>query len=335
MIRVGVMRGGMSDEYEVSLRTGAQVLEAISRLPQDKYKALDMLVTRNGDWHLNGLPVTLEKLKESVDIVWNALHGGSGEDGTLASFLHRNGIPYTGSHAFPSALAMEKNLAKKKVKMHGIKVPQDYIVNPYDTASGISISDYATEQAGYVFRSAPPPWIVKPVSGGSSLGIVLARTLPELGRAISKALSYGDALIVEEFIEGKEATAGVVEGLRGEELYALVPIEILKDKKEMYDYFQKYSLSGRTVVGGSFTAREKEMLQVLARSVHQLLGLRHYSRSDFVINPRGEVYFIEVNSLPGLTEHSLVPQALSAVGVSMSQFVEHVLDQAVSEYSAV
>lgn len=335
MIRVGVMRGGMSNEYEVSLRSGAQVLDAISKLPQGKYKAVDMLVTKSGDWHLNGLPVTLDKLKENVDIVWNALHGGSGEDGTLASFLHKSGILYTGSHAFPSALAMEKNLAKKKVKMHGIKVPQDYIVNPYDTASGISISDYATEQARSVFRSTPPPWIVKPVSGGSSLGIVLARTLPELGRAISKALSYGDALIVEEFIEGKEATAGVVEGLRGEELYALVPIEILKDKKEMYDYFQKYSLSGRTVVGGSFTAREKEMLQVLARSVHQLLGLRHYSRSDFVINSRGEVYFIEVNSLPGLTEHSLVPQALSAVGVSMPQFVEHVLDQAVSEQGAI
>ncbi len=330
MIKVGVMRGGMSDEYEVSLRSGAQVLAALSAMP-DKYKVVDMLVTRDGEWHINGLPVTLDRLRDNVDVIFNALHGGAGEDGTLSQYLHNIGMPFTGSRALASALAMEKDLAKKKMAMLGVKVPQHYIVNAYTDEFGISADDYAFEQAQKVFRSTPPPWIVKPVSGGSSIGIVIARTLPELVSVLRWALGLGVALIVEEFIEGREATAGIVEGLRGEEHYALVPIEILKDKKDIFSYAHKYSDSGRSVVGGSFTQKEKETLQQLARAVHQALGLRHYSRSDFMITPRGEIYFIEVNSLPGLTEHSLVPQALAAVGISMPQFVDHIVEKALEE----
>lgn len=331
-IRVGVLRGGVSPEYDVSLASGANVFAALSQDLSHKYKPVDMLVTRDGKWHIGGVPATRESIRDQVDIIWNALHGGIGEDGTVSSFMHHDlEIPFTGSRAYASALAMEKPLAKQKLKSFGIKMPLHYQIDLYDRNIHGPLKLYAVEKAKEVFRMCPAPWVIKPVSGGSSLGIRVAKTLPELAQMIEQAVTGDEEVMVEQWIFGREATGAVIENFRNKELYPLLPIEIQKSPNDVFDYESKYNGTTREVIGGSLTENEKRKIEELSALVHKELGLRHYSRSDFIITPRGEVYFIEVNSLPGLTSESLVPKALSAVGMSFPNFVDHVLELVMNE----
>jgi D-alanine-D-alanine ligase len=321
----------MSPEYEVSLASGAQILSALRKVPGGKYRPFDIFISQTGEWHMNGVPVTLERLKENIDIVWNALHGGPGEDGSLASFLHKENIPYTGSHAFPSAIAFEKTLAKMKLKNEGIKMPMHKVISPFAESGYENLDDYAVDMAKEVWKSFAPPWIMKPVSGGSSLGLFTARTLPELVEVLKEALKDGEPLLVEEHIYGKEATVAVIENFRNQDYYVPIPIEISKPAHEPFRSYMKYGGGAKEIIGGSLSETEKKLLAEHAKKIHQALGLRHYSRSDFIITPRGQIYFLEANALPGLTEHSLVPKMLDAVGVPMHHFTDHIVTLALSE----
>ncbi|MFA6253923.1 MAG: D-alanine--D-alanine ligase [Candidatus Paceibacterota bacterium] len=319
-IRVGILRGGAGHEYDVSLKTGASILK---NLPNDKYQPVDMLLSRDGTWHVNGLPVPPERAVRSVDVIFNALHGEFGEDGQVQQILDYLATPYTGSGAVASALGMDKPRAKEIFKKAGIKVPNGVVTK----------RDYQTdaEAVAYdVFQKIAPPWIVKPAGSGSSVGLYLAHSYPELVRAVESCFELSDSILIEEYIRGKEATCGVVDNLRGQDHYPLLPIEIVTPaNKSLFDYEAKYTGITSEICPGRFTKEEKAALERLAAEIHKVLGLRHYSRSDFIISPRG-IYTLEVNTLPGLTEESLIPKSLKAAGIPYDQFLDHIVTLALN-----
>ncbi len=331
MIRVGVVRGGISPEYEVSLETGGAILNVLRENLSDTYVPVDILIDREGVFYMNGLPVTPEKLRMSVDVIWNGLHGFYGEDGKISQLFENLGIPYTGSGPFAAALSMHKVHAKGALSHLEINTPSHFMLARYNETFDFSPEMYAHTKAREVFEKMPPPWIVKPVSGGSSVGTSVANTMPELIDAIQLLTDVDNDILVEEFIMGKEATVGVVDDFRGEKHYAFLPIEIAKPADIHFDYALKYSGEAQEISPGRFTALESKKLQELARMVHTALDLSHYSRADFIVHPKKGIYFLEINSLPGLTSESLIPKMVRTVGSTFAEFVDHVIKLAIKE----
>ena len=214
---------------------------------------------------------------------------------------------------------MNKLLSKEHLRDAPFKIPFHTVVQ-----RGEDIPKRAME----LFRSFPQPSIVKPISGGSSVGVSLARSFNELLAALLEGLEREQAVIVEEYIKGREATAGIVDAYRGAEHYALPVIEIrIPSEHHFFDQAAKYSGETEEICPGNFSQEEKRALLEAAQYVHKALGLKHYSRSDFIVSPRG-IYFLEANTLPGLTTVSLFPKALQAVGASLPEFIDHVLTRA-------
>jgi D-alanine-D-alanine ligase len=318
-LRIGVLRGGPSPEYDVSLKTGGHVLEQLSKTHQP----FDIFISKDGTWHMHGIPRSPDRILKHLDVVWNGLHGAYGEDGTVQGILSQFGIPFTGSDRFSSAIAMNKALAKERLAAAGAKVPVHAIVREGEDASSRSRE---------IFSSLPHPFVVKPVRGGSSVGVSIVRTPAELVQSIQDIHASGSAAIVEEYIEGREATCGVVDSFRGKDIYALPVVEIIAPQhKEFFDYEAKYGGQSREVCPSGFSDADKKEMERVAALAHKTLGLRHYSRSDFIIHPRRGIYFLETNSLPGLTSESLLPKSLAAVGVSSSEFIHHVLRMALEK----
>ena len=312
---MGVLRGGPSSEYEISLQSGGNILEA---LDPEKYEPRDLFISREGEWHQHGVAVSPERALEGVDVAFNVIHGGFGEDGTVQRILESLAVPYTGADALSSALAFNKQHTKDIVARAGVKVAHGMVVGP---------SENIEAQALEIFRSFPHPAIIKPVVGGSSVGTTIANNYHALEHGLGEAFKVAPKALIEEFIKGKEATVGVIEDFRGQKLYALLPVEIIPPKKHgFFSYDAKYSGESIERCPGNFTEAEKTEMERLAKLVHKEMGLSHYSRSDFIISKRG-IYFLEVNSAAaiGMTKESLFPKALSAVGSKVSEFVDHVI----------
>jgi D-alanine-D-alanine ligase len=326
--RVGVLRGGPSDEYDISLASGAAVLAALSHERYaDKYVLHDILIDKDGQWHISGQPALPDKIFTQTDVLVNALHGAYGEDGKIQVILDEHGVLYTGSRALPSAVGMNKVLTKKVFAQHGIKTPKHIII---ESARTTVSSD---EVIRHIFNTFSMPVVVKPVGSGSSVGISIARSFADIAPAVQKAnlKSRDGSVMIEEYISGKEATVGVIDGFRGESCYALPAIEIRYDR-DFFDYEAKYSEThgAEEIVPGHFSVEEKAELERLARDIHVALGLRHYSRSDFIVTSRRGIYALEVNTLPGLTPASLLPKALTAVGSSLPDFLDHIIGLALA-----
>ncbi len=330
-IRVGVVRGGTSSEYPVSLQTGGSVIKHLSA---SKYRVHDVLITRDGKWHFDGVEKKPEQIMKQVDVLFNALHGEFGEDGKIQSLLDAYKAAYTGSGALASAIAMNKVLTKKHLAHHSahhaaskIKTAVHVVLRKAEVEGvAASFSDAVRKKAIEIFKTFPHPAVVKPASAGSSIGVSIVSTLKQLEAAIHSAFEHGETVLIEEYIAGKEATCGVIDHFRGEKHYALPPVEIRKSStSSFFDYQAKYGGATEEVCPGNFTAAESAEIQRMAREVHRSLGLKHYSRSDFIVHPRRGVYFLEVNTLPGLTEHSLFPKAMQAVGSGLTELVEHLV----------
>lgn len=312
---VGVLRGGPSSEYEVSLKTGASVLKNLNR---ERYEPRDIFIAKDGAWHLDGLRRGEDYILHRVDVVFNALHGEYGEDGKVQRILEHFGAPFTGSLSLPSAMAMNKVMTKNSVSGLPIKMPRHIVIENSEEDLERKIME--------VWKTFTQPSVVKPMAFGSSVGVGIARDFPTFRLLILGALEKSDSALVEEYIQGREATCGVVENFRGEEIYQLLPVEIIPPpEKEFFDYQAKYSGLSREICPGNFSPAEKTTIQQAAALVHQTLGLGHYSRSDFIVSPKRGIYFLEVNTLPGLTNESLLPKSLAAIGCSLPDFLEHLI----------
>ncbi|MEN9524098.1 MAG: hypothetical protein RL536_167 [Candidatus Parcubacteria bacterium] len=317
-LRVGVLRGGPSNEYEVSLNSGATVLSALRTNFADQYLARDIFIDREGNWHVDGLAVQPSDMSSKIDVAFNALHGTYGEDGKVQALLEAHGIPFTGSGSLGSAVGMNKILSKKIFKEHGIKS------GTWKEVTSDSVRRDSKGVAQEIFTTFIFPAVVKPNSSGSSVGVSIVRSFDELISALNLAAEHDSVILIEEFIPGVEATCGVIEGFRDHGLYALPPVEI-RPHNGFFDYAAKYQGKSDEIVPATFSESVKKTLEELSCKIHRALGLRHYSRSDFIIHPRRGVYVLEVNTLPGLTGESLVPKSLRAVGSDVHELVGHLI----------
>lgn len=312
---VGVLRGGTSNEYDLSIKTGAAILNA---LPEDTYDTRDILIDKRGMWHARGFPVDAIRALQQVDIVVNGLHGGVGEDGTVQRILDRAGVPYVGSSPLASALSLNKIRAAEVLRHAGIRMPNT-------EAFQASTTEHIGEMAQKVFARFGPPYIVKPAREGASHGVRMAYSIVELPDVLGDTLdTFGDAL-VQEYLRGEEATVGVIEDFRGEEIYALPPLHIELPADAPFLHFEHHREGGHfQQVPSAFAHEEKAALIDAAKQAHRALGLSHYSRADFILTRRGP-YLLEVNALPGLHVHASFPRMLESVGSSLPEFLGHVV----------
>src|SRR3989338_5128018 len=214
---VGILRGGTSSEYDLSLKTGAAMLAA---LPESQFDVRDIFIDKRGYWHLRGAPVYAARSLSQVDVVLNALHGGVGEDGTVQRILERAGVPYAGARPQAAALSLNKMRARELLQKAGVRIPQGV---SFTTNNELTTGDMARA----VFEQFGPPYVVKPASEGAATGILIAATLSALPDILGDVLDAYGAAIVEEYIRGKEASVGIMENFRGQELYALPPAEVV------------------------------------------------------------------------------------------------------------
>lgn len=318
MNRVAVLRGGPSEEYAISLQSGATVIKALDAL---HYPYKDIVITKDGQWLETGIVRSPDNALEAVDVVFVALHGGYGEDGQVQKILHRKHIPYTGSRSLPSAIAFNKELTKFTLQPLNVLMPKHrkFTVADLDTLD---------EEVETLFKEIGQELFIKPVKTGSSHGARYAPTKELLASHIRELSGRYDELLIEEYIRGREATVGILHDFRNESLYALPAIEIVPPNGEpAFSFENKYNGKTAEIVPGRFSYEEKEQLSHIATKVHEALGLDHYSRSDFIVR-NGEVYFLEINTLPGLTSESLLPKAAAAVGLTYDQLIAHLVESA-------
>ena len=313
-----MLRGGPSEEYAVSMLSGNAVLKALRDADQPHK---DIVITKKGEWLENGIVRTPEQALDAVDVVFIALHGSYGEDGQVQRILQRKGIPFTGSRALSSAIAFNKELTKNTLRPHGLNMPRHRRYARTEL-------DQIDEEIPYIFKEVGSELFVKPLANGSSLG---ARHIPNaesLKVSLKELLELYDEVLIEEFIRGREATVGVLNNFRNEQTYVLPVIEIIPPGGQpLFSHEHKYNGQTEEIVPGRFSYHEKAKLTEAAALVHKVINCDHYSRSDFIVRD-GEVYFLEVNTLPGLTNESLFPKAAAAVGLSFNQLIAHLIETA-------
>jgi D-alanine-D-alanine ligase len=247
-----------------------------------------------------------------VDVVFNGLHGGAGEDGTVQAVLDFIGIPYTGSGAEASALAMDKHRAKHLAASVGVPVPKGISIDKSSVAAG-TLEQTVRETVGV-------PCVVKPNSQGSSVGLTVVASFQQLDEAAARAFALDDTVIVERYIEGREITQAFLEGVPE------APVLEIRPKSGLYDYFHKYqSGSSEYLVPAPIPSEVAAAIQESARRTVYALGLSVYARIDFRLDNDNNHYLLEANTLPGMTSTSLVPKSLAHVGVDYNELIDRIL----------
>ncbi len=314
--RVAVLRGGPSEEHAVSLLSGAETIRA---LQEKGFNPVDIIVSKQKDWLQHGKVKTPQQILDQVDVVFIALHGAYGEDGEVQRLLQKFKVPFVGSYATPSAIAMNKFSTKEMLRTTEIPLAKHVFI-PH----GISAADVSS-----IIVDTRLPVIVKPVHGGSSLGVALCTTLSDVNQAIQDVfLEYDDDALVEEFLVGREATVAVLENFRGEDLYTFPAIEIVPHReRSFFDYDAKYNGLSNEICPGNFSEDERSLLAYYAKLAHTTLGLTQLSRVDFIIQ-NGKPHFLEVNTIPGMTKESLLPKAARSVGLPFCDLIEHLVLEA-------
>jgi D-alanine-D-alanine ligase len=299
---VGVLMGGTSAERDISLKSGKAIFQA---LQGSGYNVVTIDV---------GHDICSVLEKERVDIAFLALHGGQGENGSIQGMLEVLRIPYTGSGVLSSALAMNKEASKKIFLYHNIPVPP-YMVIP-DKSSHIhtlSAIDFSL------------PLVVKPVAEGSSVGVSIVRNEEDIMPAFEKAIDYGPRVIIEQYIEGKEVHIGILNG------NVLGGVEV-RPSLEFYNYEAKYT-AGLTeyILPPEIDHDVYEQSKEVALAAHSALGCQGATRVDLIIDDKGNPYVLEVNTIPGMTETSLLPKIAGLVGLSFSGLLEDILRGVIEE----
>ena len=331
-MKIAVLFGGTSTERDVSLASGAQVIKALRQAGHEVVSvdtAKGVLTAADEQrWLASGVGVEPPKNAElallqtdasaltrapetgDADVFFLALHGGTGEDGTLQALLDLTGVAYTGSGHLASAAAMDKDISKRLFCMAGVPTPQ-WLMAP--------------AEAGEIAAKLGFPVVVKPTMQGSTVGLSVVKRPEDLAAALALAGEYGGEIMIEQFIPGREFTCGVL----GDE--ALVPGEIFP-KGEVFDYESKYQSGGaKEVFPADLTPEQTAEMRRLSLLVHRALKLTGYSRSDFRMDDAGRFWCLEVNTLPGMTTTSLLPQSAGAMGIGFGELCERICRLGIEE----
>lgn len=301
-MRIGLIAGGRSGEREISLKSGDAVFRALDRERYDvqRYDPAEDLGKLLED-------------RERIDLAFVLLHGRYGEDGCIQGYLDLLGIPFVGSGVLASAMALHKKAAKELYRCAGLKVAEDVTLfkgEPYSVAEIIS--------------SLGGTLVVKPVSEGSSLGMSICRSGEELARGIEVAFRHDREILIERFVEGREVTCCV---LGNRELVTLPPVEIIPNPQyPFFDYNAKYTPGAtREICPAPLSDEERTRVEHYAKEAHRVLRCRVWSRTDLIF--RGEeVYVLETNTIPGMTETSLVPLAAKTAGMTLTQLLDRLIE---------
>jgi len=296
--KVAVLMGGMSAEREISLKSGGAVLAALKANGVDAH-ALDV-----------GEDVIEQLRAGKYDRVFNMLHGRGGEDGVIQGALELLGLPYTGSKVMASALGMDKLKTKEIWLANELPTPAYFVID----------KDTSPEE---VLKHLRLPVIIKPMREGSSIGMSKVNDKSDLPAAMETALKYDESVLAEQWIEGDEYTAGII----GE---VSLPLIRLETANTFYDYDAKYvSNSTQYHCPCELDVGKEKSLQELAIKAFKAVGASDWGRVDMMVDAGGRAYLIEVNTLPGMTDHSLVPMAAKQAGIDFNQLVMKILDQSV------
>ena len=338
-LNIAVLCGGVSSEREVSLKTGVNVFKNLAR---DKYNPALIEIASDGRWLLKSDFLALEKIKKvndkdrslilfhqekgivkndlkNFDLVFMALHGKFSEDGRIQSVLELLGIPYTGSGVLASALGMDKIKANIFLNKFKIKMPKFLpLYNP----------DFNLEKVKKIIaENIKFPCVVKPNGSGSSVGITIVDAPEKLKSALAKAFQEDKNILIEEYISGMEITCGVLGNANKTKLFTLPPVEIIPAHR-FFDYESKYSAKAtQEICPARISKSLTKKIQDIAKKVHLLFGCDGLTRSDFIIR-KNQIYFLEINTLPGLTEQSLCPKEARAVGMSFTEFLDKIIELA-------
>ena len=296
--RIGVLMGWISAEREVSLRSGTAIYNALKGLG---YNTVTIDV---------GPDICDALKKEKIEIAFIALHGGFGENGSIQGMLEVLGVPYTGSGVLASALAMDKEASKKIFLYHGIPVPPFVLLNKERSAQSIRFD---------------LPWVVKPATEGSSVGVSIIKDKEKFEQASEKAYSYGSRVIVEKYIEGKEVHIGILNDR------VLGGVEV-RPSLEFYSYEAKYT-AGLTeyILPPEVDGQVYERAKLTALSAHSALGCKGATRVDLRVDREGYPYVLEVNTIPGMTETSLLPKIARLAGFDFPGLIEEILKGVMNE----
>lgn len=312
---IAVVMGGPSMEHEVSMNSGQAVLD---NLDASKYEVIKVVVSKDEEWFFAdetvglNLKPALERLKAAGATVFIALHGTYGEDGVLQALFERRGIPHTGSDVIASDLAMNKLASNERYAAHDLLVPKTLAFKDGDADIKTTIL------ANFSF-----PLVVKPVSEGSSVGVHIMKSAAGLDEAVADAQSSDNQIMVQEYIAGREVTCGVVQ--HGDKLAVLPPTEIIPLADDFYSYKAKYTEGGsRHVTPAELPEEIIETIQTNAVTAHGALGCKTYSRTDMIVNDTG-IYIIETNTLPGLTQYSLLPEQAKVAGLSFAELLDLII----------
>jgi D-alanine-D-alanine ligase len=325
-VKVAVLFGGISEERDVSIASAAQIIPALRSLGHEVF-AIDTATGRlapTDERRLLSAGVAPEPPSDSeiarvrgraialspgafdiheVDVVFLALHGGAGEDGRIQAMLDLAGLAYTGSNHIASAVAMDKDLSKRLFRAANVPTP-DWLMAP-------ATSDTVQKTLGW-------PIVVKPNKQGSTVGLSVVREPTQLQAAIARALRYDTEAVLERFVEGREFTVGVLDGVA-------LPVGEIITSGEVFDYLSKYQVGGaREVFPADVSASESDLMQTYALRAHTVLKLGAYSRIDFRGDAEGHFWCLEANSLPGMTATSLLPQAAKAAGIGFPELLDRI-----------
>lgn len=291
--RIGVLMGGTSTEREISLKTGRSVHRA---LVAGGFKGTELIDVNKG---------VAKKLKDKrIEVAFIALHGSPGEDGTIQGLLEVMGIAYTGSGVLASALCMDKIATKEILHYHGILTPPFRVLNPGSSSpAGLKL-----------------PYVVKPPAEGSTMGVTVVRKKSEFKKALKAARRFSPVSLVESFIEGREVTVSVLDSS------SALPVVEIRTSEGIYDYKAKYTAgNAEFIVPAKLKKNELKRVRTAALASYEALRCRGAARVDMIIDARGVPYVIEVNTVPGMTEMSLLPMAANSAGISYGALVEKIL----------
>ena len=330
-MKIAVVFGGESEERDVSIASGLQVIDglrscgheivaidtAMGVLAIDEQKQLQGFQVQSSHPSSSSLvqiktdPLLIVRNAlelNDIDAVFIALHGGSGEDGSLQALLEMSGIPFTGTGRVGSMLAMDKDISKRILQVAGIPTPEWIMCSPTDVPK--------TNPLGY-------PVIVKPNAQGSTVGLSLVSKPDDLVAAVAKAAEFGNEIMLERFISGREFTVGILEDK------PLAVGEIIVNT-EVFDYESKYQVGGaKEIFPAQISPKQTEFMQRLGLQTHQALKLNAYSRIDFRMDESGGIWVLEANTVPGLTSLSLLPQSAKAAGITFPELCDTVCKLAV------
>ncbi|SEG58454.1 D-alanine--D-alanine ligase [Paenibacillus sp. UNC499MF] len=301
-MKIGVIMGGISSEREISLQTGQEMIQHLDR---SRYEAVPIVIDRRAD-------LIAQAQQTGIDLALLALHGQYGEDGTVQGALETMGIPYTGSGVLASSLCMNKQLSKRLLKTVGVHTPEGLCwqgMNDYEPQ--------AVKQLGY-------PVIVKPNTGGSSIGIQLVHNEKELLPAVQKACSFDQAILIEPYIKGTELTCSIVDG------EVLPIIGICSAHSEWFDYKAKYETDGAEEKVIRLPPATRQRVREVALACYRLLQCKVYARVDMILC-QDVPYVLEVNTLPGMTGNSLLPKSAAAAGMTYTQLLDRIIASSLLE----